>query len=225
MSSKSEVARARSLFVSCNRCEQLHEPQNPLDFNPICPDCTGTARHEAGHAVVAVLLYPTRSLDSARIELDEQHECLGVRPLAALGLHASSPPPSAAHWKRRVLTAFGTACYAGIAAEFPEADLEHLETGSFDLHQPIEEPVDDELFGPLWAASEQDRANLATFAGNLGLSCPANRWDGLSWEHARRLLSGHSASVEAIAGALLARGWLAGSRVEALVAGRTAHRV
>jgi hypothetical protein len=53
-----------------------------------------------------------------------------------------------------VLTAFGTACYAGIAAEFPEADLEHLETGSIDLHQPIEEPVDDELFGPLWAASE-----------------------------------------------------------------------
>lgn len=222
MSSKSEVARARFLFVSCIRCEELHEPENPLDFNPVCPGCTGTARHEAGHAVVAVLLYP-RSLASARIEVEQRRKCLGVRPLAALGRRASRTPPGAADWKRRVLTAFGTACYAGIAAEFPEADLEHLEARSIDLHQPIEEPVEDERFGPLWAASGLDRANLARFAEALGLSRPTNRWHGPSWERARHLISGHSAGLEAIAAELLSRGSLTGIHVEALVAGRSAR--
>ncbi len=34
-------ARGASLLVSCFRCDRLHRADDPLEFNPICPDCTG----------------------------------------------------------------------------------------------------------------------------------------------------------------------------------------
>jgi hypothetical protein len=33
--------RAASFLVSCTVCERLHKPERPLDFDPICPACTG----------------------------------------------------------------------------------------------------------------------------------------------------------------------------------------
>jgi len=37
----SEVERSASLLVSCTTCGKLHEPERPLESNPVCPPCTG----------------------------------------------------------------------------------------------------------------------------------------------------------------------------------------
>jgi hypothetical protein len=35
---------AASLLTSCSSCKQLHRPQQPLEFNPICAACVRTKR-------------------------------------------------------------------------------------------------------------------------------------------------------------------------------------
>jgi hypothetical protein len=37
----SEVESSASLLVSCTTCGKLHEPERPLESNPVCPPCTG----------------------------------------------------------------------------------------------------------------------------------------------------------------------------------------
>ena len=224
----SQVACAASFCVSCAVCKELHQPERVFDFNPVCPTCVRTARHEAGHAVAAVLLYPRGSVEFASIGRDERSGSTGcLRPLAALGVCAPNPPRSAARatpWKRRVLEVFGIQCYAGIATERPDTEFEDFETGSIDLHRPIHGPVEDEAFRLLWDHSQQDRENLATFAQGLGLSRPANCWHGPSWRRASWLISSHGPAVEAIQAELLARLFMTGSRIEALVRDRRVRR-
>lgn len=225
---RSQVGRAASFWVSCALCKKPHQPERVLDSDPVCPRCIRIARHEAGHAVAAVLLYPRGSVEFASIGRDERSGPTGcLRPLAALGVCVANPPRSATRatpWKRRVLEAFGTQCYAGIATEHPVAEFEDFETGSIDLHRPIHGPVEDEAFRLLWDHSEQDRQNLATFAQNLGLSRPATCWHGPSWRHASWLISSHWPAVEAIAAELLSQPFMAGSRIEALVNDRRTRR-
>jgi len=219
-----EVGCAASFWVSCVRCKKLHEPERVLDFNPVWPSCTRIARHEAGHAVAVALLYPRGSVDFASIGRNGREGPTGcLRPLAALGVCAGSPPrimARATPWRRRVLEAFGTQCYAGIATEHREAEFGDFETRSIDLRRPIHDPVEDEAFRLLWDHSEQDRENLATFAQHLGLFRPANCWHGPSWRRARWLISSQWPAVEAIAAELLYQPSMAGSRIEALVRDR-----
>lgn len=231
LTSASGSVRAAWL-ASCTLCEKLHVPAHPLEFWPICAPCSTAARHEAGHAVVIALLYPRGALEFAARGPDPGSRvlgCIGLDPLAALGFSTLNPrwPLSAllpsTRWKRRMLAAFGTICYAGVAAEH-RTSLARLEARAIDSERSIEDPVDDAVFGQLWEHSERDRVNLATFAQHLGLLRPANHWHAPSWKRAQRLLSDHCVAVDAIEDELLARRTVTRTRVEALVKGRPRSR-
>jgi hypothetical protein len=224
----SEVGYAVSFCVTCVLCNRLHQPERVLDFNPVCPGCIRLARHEAGHAVAAALLYRRGSVATARMGRDERAGPTGcLLPLAALGVCVADPPKRmerASPWKRRVLEAFGTQCYAGIATERGDVEFEDFESRPIDSHQPIHGPVEDEALRLLWDHSEQDRENLASFAQGLGLSRPANCWHGPSWRRARWLVSSHWAAVDVIAAELISRRSMAGRRIEALIGNRRTRR-
>ena len=41
---RSKVVRKESLLVSCTWCAMLHAAMDPLEFNPICPECAAPTR-------------------------------------------------------------------------------------------------------------------------------------------------------------------------------------
>jgi|GEM_PF-4688760 len=36
---RSKIVREESLLLSCTWCQRLHAAEDPLEFNPVCPEC------------------------------------------------------------------------------------------------------------------------------------------------------------------------------------------
>jgi hypothetical protein len=175
------------------------------------------AYHESGHAVGAVHAYGPERVEFATIEPDAEraHDIEGfvrVRMLEGMGLAVLQD------WQRKEeLRAHELHCYAGVAAQYPDLDLEELDFVDLSGREDDQAFEDDETFGPIWEGSAGDRAGLAEYAAKLGYERPTNRWHMPSWNRARRFVGERWLAIEAVAAALLMRGTLSGEEVERIV--------
>jgi hypothetical protein len=169
------------------------------------------AHHEAGHAVICFVLYGEEVIRTVSV-YDRNRVNGQTATFSRLPIPIVCRPPvgeprrgnPAPVSKDAIVDAHGVLSYAGLAAE-------HILEGDPSAEGLASADVRSE------ERAMADREALATLAGTVGASRPAEHFFPEYWEEARRLLRVHWHGVQELAQVLEKHGSLNGDRVDTLL--------